>query len=548
MSNSYQSSPNHQLTTFPKGIKYIIGNEACERFSYYGMSAILYIYVVSLFINMQIENERSEELATAVVHFFKTGVYAMPMIGAIIADRLLGKYRTILWLSIIYCLGHLTLALAEHSISGLYLGLFLIALGSGGIKPCVSAHIGDQFGKANWRLIPMVYQIFYFSINFGSFFATLLIPLTQKWFGWQIAFGIPGILMAFATLVFWIGRNDFVHIPAKPAGKLGILDTFSSTFLFLTFGSLFFTAQWPLWVMALVSLACFLIGLKLFYIRQKILQDDGFLAVTSYLIAEWAKKLIYKMAFNQPQVQTVTSGGGGSYNGIIDFNNKPLKFSNNALEATYAVWRIMSVFIMVSIFWALFDQYGSSWIRQGEMMNLSFYLPLIGPFEIMPAQISAINPILVMILIPFMIYIMFPTIENMGFKVTSLRKMTAGMFIASLSFVGVAIIQTQLDSGVKLHVTWQLIPYILLTIAEVLVSITGLEFAYTQAPKKMKSTIMGFWLLTVSLGNVLVALLAQFSHLALVDFFWLFAVLMCIAAIIFGLRAQFYQIKDYTQE
>src|SRR5206468_3436537 len=114
----------------------------------------------------------AEAAANSVTHLFFAGVFALPMIGAIIADRLLGKYRTILYLSLVYCGGHAVLSLFDDKLIGMYVGLALIAIGSGGIKPCVSANVGDQFGKANWHLVRVVYQIFYFSINFGSFFAT----------------------------------------------------------------------------------------------------------------------------------------------------------------------------------------------------------------------------------------------------------------------------------------------------------------------------------------------------------------------------------------
>ena len=95
---------------------------------------------------------------------------------------------------------------------GVYFGLGLIAIGSGGIKPCVSAHVGDQFGRASWNLIPKVFQAFYFIINFGSFFATLSIPYVKQHYGYSVAFAIPGILMGIATLFTWMGRKVFVHI------------------------------------------------------------------------------------------------------------------------------------------------------------------------------------------------------------------------------------------------------------------------------------------------------------------------------------------------
>ena len=134
---------------------------------------------------------------------------------------------------------------------------------------------------------------------------------------------------------------------------------------------------------------------------------------------------------------------------------------------------------------------------------------------------------------------------------TPLRRMTIGMFISSTSFVAGALIQSAIEAGdatgIKVHVAWQLIPYVLVTVGEVLVSVPGLEFAYTQAPKRMKSTIMGFWMLTVTAGNVIVAILSGLKSLDLVTFFWVFAGLMALAGALFGLRAAFYTPRDFTQ-
>ena len=543
--SEYRQSPDHDLTGWPPGIKYIIGNEGCERFSYYGMNAILYVYCVSLYVMSFIPEDQAGDLATSTVHLFKTGVYAFPMIGAIIADRLWGKYNTILWLSFIYCLGHLVLSLTEGSIFGLTCGLTLIAVGSGGIKPCVSANVGDQFGRSNWHFLERVYQIFYFIINFGSFFAVWLIPLIQVWFGWRIAFAIPGVLMFIATILFWMGRKEFVHIPARPGGKLGTLDTVSSIFLFLTCGSLFVTAHQPIWVMVTTSLACLILGFMIFFYRQRIQRDDGFLAVSTFMAKEWA----YDLVFKKSEVVAV-AGGGMSLSGSEKASKlASQEFGDEAVEGVKAMMRIMSVFIMVSVFWALFDQHASSWIRQAEMMDRHVYFPILGMVELLPSQIPSLNPVMVMLLIPFWAYVVDPALKGIGIVLTPLRKMTLGMMLASTSFVAVALIQAEIDSPAspQIHIMWQLIPYFLITLSEVLVSITGLEFAYSQAPRRMKSTVMGFWLLTVALGNVLVALLARFAHLKLVNFFWVFAALMAIAAFIFAGRAAIYKVRDYTQ-
>src|SRR5258708_30110875 len=202
----------------PPQIPFIIGNEACETFSFYGMRNILTVFLIDWLLRNQIPSLAEREAgAKAVFHLFVFGVYFTPLLGGFLADRFLGKYRTVLYLSLFYCAGHACLALFHSDPRGFYLGLALIALGSGGIKPCVSALVGDQFTAETKPLVSKVFAIFYWSINLGSFFASLIIPKTLRLFGPSVAFGIPGVLMGIATLVFWLGRNQYGKIP--PTGK-----------------------------------------------------------------------------------------------------------------------------------------------------------------------------------------------------------------------------------------------------------------------------------------------------------------------------------------
>ena len=146
----------------PRGIPYIIANEAAERFSFYGMKAILAVFMAKHLVDASGNPDvMSTEEAAGYVHMFSSAVYFFPILGALIADALWGKYKTILLLSVVYCGGHLALALDETRM-GLAIGLGLIAIGSGGIKPCVSAHVGDQFGKKNSGLLEKVFGWFYF--------------------------------------------------------------------------------------------------------------------------------------------------------------------------------------------------------------------------------------------------------------------------------------------------------------------------------------------------------------------------------------------------
>ncbi len=535
-------APDHETTGWPPGVPFIIGNEGCERFSFYGMRSILYVYIAALFAEADVA--RHEDLATGVFHEFVAAVYLLPMIGAIVSDRLLGKYRTILWLSIVYCLGHLVLSLTEGSITGLYWGLGLIAVGAGGIKPCVSAHVGDQFGRKNWFRLRTVFQAFYWIINFGSFFATMLIPITKEILGTAIAFAIPGVLMAMATVVFWMGRNRFVHVPARPGGRLGLLDTASSVLLFASFGHLFFTADWPVWAVAATSAGCLTGGFALFVLRQRIAPDDGFLAVFLWTI--W-RALSGGRGDAEPTYRDAAEAPGPDHpltkSGF--WGPAVRRFGLDAAQGPVAVLKIISVFFLVSVFWALFDQHSSSWIRQAGTMDRHIF-----GIELLPSQIGAMNPLMVMILIPLLNVTLYPLCEKLGFPLTPLRRMTGGMALAALSFAAVAILQARIDAAGEgeVSIAGQILPYVLITVAEVMVSITGLEFAYSQAPRRMKSTIMSFWLLTVTLGNVLVALLARFGDLDLESFFWVFAALMAGAALLFGVRAFFYKLQDYPQE
>jgi POT family proton-dependent oligopeptide transporter len=230
----------------PPGVPYIVGNEAAERFSYYGMNSILVIFMTKyLTDSMGHLSVMSPEKADAWYHWFVFSLYILPIIGAVLADALFGKFWVVFWISIVYCLGHATLALIGTSVAAmieprylLLVGLLLIALGAGGIKPCVSTNVGDQFGETNKHLLTRVFNWFYFSINAGSFISTLLIPWllepykaapdsmisklspsvvsfleSPRLHSPDIAFGLPGIFMAIATIVFWMGRKKFVHIP-----------------------------------------------------------------------------------------------------------------------------------------------------------------------------------------------------------------------------------------------------------------------------------------------------------------------------------------------
>ena len=437
---------------YPPQIPFIVGNEGCERFSFYGMRSILTIYMAQFLLVPEHE-------AKASYHLFVMACYLTPLVGGWIADRWWGRYRTILWLSLGYVLGHAVIALVE-SRSGLYAGLTLIAAGSGGIKPCVSAYVGDQFRPEQKKLLERVYGLFYWMVNLGSFTSTLLIPELLARFGPRLAFAVPGILMAIALVVFWTGRRSYVNQP--PAGA----------------------------------------------------DPHGFLRVVAGALSRRGSR----------------PAGGHWLDAARDLHPPA------AVDGAKAVLRVTGVFAAVTGFWALFDQHGSSWVLQAQEMNLQ-----VGGHALRASQISALNPVMVLAMIPIFSNGLYPWLERRGVKVTPLRKMEAGMFVTTLSFAASAVLQLLLDAGHRPHALWQAVPYFFLTTGEVLVSVTGLEFAYTQAPRSMKSTIMSFWYLTIAAGNLLTAWVSDLNRFRGAAYFAFFAGLVLVAAVLFSLVARRYR-------
>ena len=432
----------------PKGIVYIIGNELAERFSYYGMKTILTIFMTKYLLDAAGQPApMSGEESKVYYHLFMTANYFFPILGALLSDILWGKYRTIIVLSIVYCAGHLALALDETRL-GLSLGLTLIALGSGGIKPCVTAHVGDQFTKSNSHLLTKVYNMFYLSVNVGSFFSILLTPYLLKEYGPHVAFGLPGLLMIVATVVFWIGRNKYTTVP--PVGFKAYLENFKDS-------------------------------------------------------------------------ETV----------------KTLK----ALSLIY---------LFLAVFWSLWEQTGSAWVLQADSkyMNKMVDLGFVS-FEMLPDQLQFLNALFVMILVPFFSFILYPFIDKF-FKLSPLRKISAGMFLTALSFVVVALAEEQIQNKIEITIMWQVVAYLILTASEVLVYGTGLEFSYSQAPQSMKSFIMGMYMLSISLGNSITAFINYViqnpdgtSKLVGASYYWFFVWMMFITAIGFIFIARNYKMRTY---
>ncbi len=430
---------------FPKAAPYIVATETAERFSFYGMKAILSTFLITQFFNPTnnpLLQDGAEAHSNSVTHLFVALVYLLSIFGGILADYFWGRYKTILILSVVYCIGHAFLAAFDTNYTLFFAGLMLIAIGSGGVKPNVSVMVGDQFENENDTNIAKLYDIFYFGINIGAFFSMLITPvLKNSKYGAPLAFGVPGILMFIALLTFWAGKNKYkIKIPSD--------------------------------------------------IRRE--------------------------------------------------ESAPF------MEQLKSVWKVLVVFAFIPMYWALYDQNGSEWVIQAGKMDLHFMG--VTWFQ---EQIQVVNALLILILIPVFSFGVYPLLEKMGIRVTALRKIGWGLVFMVITFSLTSWIQIQIDHGVKLNIVWQLLAYVIVTVSEIMVSITGLEYAFSQAPKSMKSTIMSIFFLTIFLGNIFDSFInnnienggffSQFKH---AQYYIMFTGLMAANAVLYYIAIYALKIKD----
>ncbi|XP_034142850.1 solute carrier family 15 member 2 [Esox lucius] len=667
--NGKSKSPKLCGTNYPVSISFIVVNEFCERFSYYGMKAVLTLY----FINYL---HWDQNLSTAVYHAFSSLCYFTPVLGALIADSWLGKFRTIIYLSVVYVLGHIIKSVGAIPSVGnstvhialSMLGLVLIAFGTGGIKPCVAAFGGDQFDEEHTIERRKFFSIFYMSINAGSVLSTVITPILRgdvKCFGgdcYALAFGVPAILMVIALVVFISGSGMYKKSP--PEGNV-------------------------------LSDVCKCIGLAI----KNRWRSSEFDSKKKHWL-DWAEE----------------------------------KYPRRLIHEIKMVLRVLVLYIPLPMFWALFDQQGSRWTLQATRMNMAFG----STFVLKPDQMQMLNALLILLFVPIFDVVVYPLIGLCRINLTPLKKMAVGMILAALAFGAATLVEVnvmktvvepaprgqcllqvynlaesdiQLDisgsnlfsqpiksyedppsyqhlqlggssknvsmriiqnkntsecvqsfreqkayslilhssgSGVvcqlasdniikskkmeahlrfintlseamnitvgdvdfyvagdygispnksvirnkytkvrcssgsqvsfinlglldfgasytiiltngsvgivpkkmvdvvanNIHITWQIPQYILITAGEVMFSITGLEFSYSQAPANMKSVLQAGWLLTVAFGNVIVLIVAEGAGLNQWMEFLLFAGLLVAVCIIFSIMAYFYKYVD----
>lgn len=377
-----------EVCGYPLSIFFIVVNEFCERFSYYGMRAVLVLYF-TYFLKWD------ENTAISIYHTFVALCYLTPILGAIVADSWLGKFKTIVYLSIVYTIGQGVLAVsAIHDITDTdrdgepnnltfhialsMVGLALIAIGTGGIKPCVAAFGGDQFDDSQDKQRSTFFSIFYLSINAGSLLSTIITPILRaQECGinsvakcYPLAFGVPAALMFVATIVFIVGSGMYIKV--APQGNIMLK-------------------------------VCKCIG---FAIKNRFRHRSNQFPKREHWM-DWANEKYDKLLIAQIKM----------------------------------VLKVLFLYIPLPMFWALFDQQGSRWTLQATTMDGDF-----GLLNIEPDQMQMMNPIMILILVPVVDSVIYPLIKKCGLNFTPLKRMTVGMLMAALAFAAAGVVQLQIDN------------------------------------------------------------------------------------------------------
>uniref|UniRef100_A0A1I7TXQ6 Oligopeptide transporter 1 n=1 Tax=Caenorhabditis tropicalis TaxID=1561998 RepID=A0A1I7TXQ6_9PELO len=395
------------IRNWPKTTLCIVSNEFCERFSYYGMRTVLTFYLLNV---LKFTGSQSTIFFNGLTVLCNT----TPLLGSILADGYIGKFWTIFFVSILYAIGQVILALASirnyqssvHPWMDLA-GLIIIGFGTGGIKPCVSAFGGDQFELGQERMISLFFSMFYFSINSGAMLSTFITPIvrSQPCLGqdscYPLAFGIPAVLMVIGTLVFMGGSFWYKKNPPKEN----------------VFGE--------------VS------RLMIKAVRNKMKKE-------STPKEHW---LLHYLTTHECSLDYKCLGLQA------EKRNKNVCQKKFFIEDVRSLLRVLVMFLPVPMFWALYDQQGSVWLLQGDPYRLTVLTKvsaiqmdgrLSDSFLLLPDQMATINAILILLFIPFFQIIIYPLAAKCV-ELTPLRKMVTGGLLASLAFLITGYVQLQVN-------------------------------------------------------------------------------------------------------
>ena len=450
---------------YPKKVGFIVADEFCERFSYYGLRAVLVLYFKSVL-------GLTDSASTVSFHLFASLCYLTPIMGAVLADSVWGKYRTIVCLSVVYFLGELILLLASifwhsqlWSSAATLTGLLLIGIGTGGIKPCVGAFGGDQFHAHEQKWRESFFSLFYAAINLGSLISMFLTPMLRSNFHcvgrpdcYPLAFGVPCALMLAAILIFVAAQGRYSMAPLP---KENIVLAFCKC-VWLALKRKFFghhAKRDGQQQVAPLNIRTEQISSKSLVQNGQQQQDspsssslslasgpDEQLAVA---LANAGNKESTSASMQQlvpAKLQSQTKGALGADQLGAEPHWLYLasdQFERRSIEEFRCVLGILLLFLPTPLYWCLYDQQSSLWTLQatrmdGRVPGTSFVLE--------PDQMGVANPLLLLISIALFQLLFYPCLEGCNLLRSPIKRMTAGGLLAAAAFVSSALIELHLQA------------------------------------------------------------------------------------------------------
>lgn len=451
--NGSKSVKTGEYLGHPQGLFFLFFAELWERFSFYGMRALLVLYLVDeLFKDL----ENGKDVAYEIYAAYGSLVYFTPAIGGMIADRVIGHKNSIMLGALLMCIGHFTMAFQNEII--FYMSLGLLIIGNGFFKPNISSMVGGLYEQGDVRR-EGGFTIFYLGINLGAFIAPLICGWLGDRYGWHYGFAAAGFGMAAGMVVFWYG------------GLIGI------------YGD---QGDQP---------------------AEQLTKEVGGFNVR-YLVYALSFLFVPVFALLVQFNQVVVFGGTGLLSFLLIsllFFVAVYLFYVCVISDTVTRNRLIVVAVLtffVTVFWAFFEQAGSS-----LTLFAKEHVNLIG---LSAAQTNSINPgYIIFLAIPFSM--MWNWLESRNMNPNTMIKFGLGILQLGLGFLVFALSARFMDDGARVSMMFLMIGYLLITSGELFLSPIGLAKVTELSPAKLVSFMMGVWFLSSSFAHYIAGYIAKLT-------------------------------------
>lgn len=435
----------------PRGLCTLFFTEMWERFSYYGMRALLVLFMVDAQRGGMKMDDRT---ATAIYGLYTAAVYLMSLPGGWLADRLWGAQRAVWFGGIIIAVGHFTLALPWAQT--FYLGLILVVVGSGTLKPNMSGLVAELYPEGGARR-DAGFTIFYMGVNLGAALGPLICGWLAKEWGWHYGFAAAGVGMVVGLVQFRVTRRHLgsVGVQRGNESKLHMAERI------ILIGGI------------AAGLILIVLGLGAF------LKIDPVLA---------ARSMTY-----------IILGVGGAFFAYAFF------VCRKDRREKARVLMILVLFLSSALFWAGFEQAGSSFNLFAERYTVRYFEWC--HYEIPAAWFQMLGPVFIIAFAPFFAH-MWVWLARKSLEPSTPMKFAFGLLLLATGFVVMSGGAKYVASGQKVWPTWLITTYLVHTFGELCLSPVGLSSVTKLAPRRLAGQMMGVWFLATSLGNLLAGLLA----------------------------------------